>query len=44
MAAPGGPDKETWDKMSPSDRRIYRVFVIVVFSLVGAAIFRALFW
>jgi type II secretory pathway component PulM len=35
MVAPGGPDDETWKKMTPRDRRIYWILIAVVFSIVG---------
>ena len=30
MAAPGGPDKETWEKMSPTARKIYWLFILSI--------------
>lgn len=37
MVAPGGPDEETWSKMSKSSRRNYWIFVIV-FWLIFAGL------
>lgn len=33
MAAPGGPDEETWNKMSPREKKSYWV-VVVAFWLI----------
>lgn len=30
MAAPGGPDDETWKRMSPTSKRIYWLFIALV--------------
>ena len=34
MAAPGGPDDETWRQMSPLARRIYWAVVSLIAGLV----------
>lgn len=34
MAAPGGPDEETWSKMSPRAKRIYWVAVGTVMVII----------
>jgi len=35
MAAPGGPDDETWRRMSPLAKKIYWIFIALVFSWIG---------
>jgi hypothetical protein len=43
MAASGGPDDDTWKKMSPEARKAYWVCVVIVFGLIaGALLFK--FW
>jgi len=37
MAAPGGPDEETWQRMSPGARKIYWVVMALVFGIIGTA-------
>lgn len=37
MAAPGGPDDETWKRMSPRERKIYWIVMAVVFGIIGGA-------
>jgi hypothetical protein len=35
VAAPGGPDEETWKRMSPRARRLYWIFIASIFALIG---------
>jgi hypothetical protein len=39
MAAPGGPDEETWKAMSPLARRIYWLAVSAVLFMVLYGVF-----
>ena len=34
MAAPGGPDEETWRKMSPLARKIYWIFIATILGII----------
>jgi thiosulfate reductase cytochrome b subunit len=37
MAGQGGPDEETWKKMSPMEKKIYWAIVTVIVSLMVIA-------
>jgi hypothetical protein len=42
MAAPNGPDDETWKKMSTAEKRVHRVLNIVVFAIILYFVFKDL--
>lgn len=43
MAGQGGPDEETWKKMSPTERRMYWIVVgVIVALMVIAAVYKLL--
>jgi hypothetical protein len=37
MAAPGGPDAETWAKMSRAERAVYTVVIGVLVAAIAVA-------
>jgi len=42
VAAPNGPDDETWKKMSTAEKRVHRVLNIVVFAIILYFVFKDL--
>jgi hypothetical protein len=42
MAAPGGPDEETWRRMSPRAKRLYWVAVLAIFGFIAFLWFKGL--
>lgn len=42
MAGQGGPDDETWKKMSRNEKRVYWCAVIFVATLVGGGFLKLL--
>ncbi|NKI96692.1 hypothetical protein FHT26_004653 [Rhizobacter sp. SG703] len=35
MAGPGGPDDGTWKRMTPTAKRVYWIFIAVVFGCIA---------
>ena len=35
MAGQGGPDEETWKRLTPGPKRGYWISVIIVFGVIG---------